>query len=581
MHMKVYKQILGLVACLLMVVSCVIQNEADDPLPTPPPVVEEGEVTISFGVSFPLEEGATKSIQNVTNLQLLVFDESNRFVARAGAILEDVIDYGGVDVRKFVVTLLSSGRARYIHFIAGYDWTGFKTTHELLFLDEGEIIPNLVSVDPRTVYWNRIALDGSSAFGTGVNENTFKNKVVTLIRNQAKISLVENASNFVLTGYTVYNRPSRGSVAAFKYDPLTFSYSFAEGNLTVPSSASPLPTPADPAGYINDPDGIRLYEWHNNGNSTTRVFVIFKGDYREMLSGGGLGPTQSNRYYKLDLTNTGNVGEVFDVIRNMHYQFNVQSVEFEGHPTAAAAAAAPASNNIFASLELRSYPYVSDGTSSLQVLKLEEIITQPGFTFQTDILYVPDVNFPSSYAPNDVEIIPVQPFNDSNWTWSYNVSTGRFSATPGSIPLEGSSVAEFKVTVKTPGSKIMRLIRLTLRQPYSLHVTRSVNNGVNLNIGDNYNISFVVPSTISENLFPISIYISSKFLSPRTDVGYDNKMLVETEGGSYRYKYEIKEAEKGTTVTLYFKTNAAAASETIKVESPPYFVLENIPINWI
>ena len=580
--MKVYKLILGLVTCLLAIVACVVQDELDI-TPTPLPVSEGEKVTLSFGVAFPIEEESTKTIRDVTDLQLLVFDENNQFVAKAEAILEDVILFGTDSVRTFKVTLLSSGRPRYIHFIAGYDWTGFKTTHELLFLDEGEIIPGLVSTDPRTVYWNRIALDGSSplGFGTGINENTFKNKVVTLIRNQAKISLAENTSNFELTGYTVYNRPSHGSVAAFKYDPLTFSYTYVEGQLTVPSNAVTLPIPADPGGYINNLDGIKLYEWHNNGNNATRVFVIFKGNYQENLSGGGLGPVQYNRYYKLDLTNPINAGEVFDVIRNTHYQFDVQSVDFEGYPSAAAAAAAAASNNVFASLELRSYPYVSDGTSSLQVLKLEEIITQPGFTFQTNIFYVPDINFPASFAPNDIEVIPVQPFDAGNWTLNYNVSggIGIFSATPTNIPSEGTITAEFKVAVKTPGSRMMRLIRLTLRQPYSLNVTTPANNA-NLSIGNNYNITFDVPATISDNLFPIKLYISSKNLSPRVDVGYDDKLLVITENNSYKYMYEIKAEKKGTTVTLHFKTNKDPGSETITIESPPYFVPVTRTITW-
>ena len=577
--MKTYKIILGIVACLFTVTSCV--DTKDMPIPVLPDIEEGKQVTLSFSSAF-FNEGTTKSITNVTDLQLLVFDENNQFITRTEAILEGVIQHGGVDVRTFKVTLLSSAKPRYIHFIAGYDWTGFKTTHELLYTNEGEIIPSMVSSGNRCVYWTRIALDGTTPFGMGINTNSFQNKIVHLLRNQAKISLlISNAvSTFTLDRYTIYNRPSHGTIATFKYNPTTFSYSFAEEQLTVAPQAIPGPTPVYPTDYISSDDGITLYEWNNNlGN--TRVFAIFRGTYREDLGNGNFGPPQANRYYKLDLVDSDNAGEVYDVYRNIHYRFIVETIEFEGYPTAAAAAAAPASNNVFASLELQDYPSISDGTSSLQVLKLEEIITQPLTNFQTNILYIPNLSSPTLTNPGAITITPVQPFDASNWTWNYtpnqpSTGVGLFSATPNVIPTEEVVTAEFKVSVT--GSSMMRLIRLTLRQPYALNATFP-DNGGNKSLGDPFRIQFTVPGTIPENLFPIPVYITTKYLSPDARAGYDNKMLVISEN-PYKFMYEIKANEVGTTVTLNFKINKDPGSETIAIVSNPYFISVNQPISW-
>ena len=580
--MKTYKIILGIVAGLFAITSCV--DTKDISLPEPLDIEEEEkQVTLSFSSAF-VNEGATKSVTDVTDLQLLVFDENNQFITRAEAILEDVIQLDSIDVRTFKVTLLSSGKPRYIHFIAGYDWTGFKTTHELLYTNEGEIIPAMVSSGNRCVYWTRIALDNTSPFGLGINANSFKNRIVHLLRNQSKISLVMGNAvpNFTLDGYTIYNRPSHGTIATFKYNPGTFSYSFSEGQLTVASQATPGLTPAYPTDYISSADGITLYEWNNNlGN--TRVFAIFRGTYREDLGSGNFGPPQTNRYYKLDLVDSGNAGEVYDVYRNVHYQFVVEAVEFEGYSTAAAAAAAPASNNVFASLELQDYPSISDGTSSLQVVKLEEIITQPLTNFQTNILFIPNLSNPTVAAPGAVTVTPIQPFDDLNWTWSYtpnqpNAGMGLFSATPMTIPTEEVVTAEFKVSVI--GSSMMRLIRLTLRQPYVLNADFPDNNGSNnKSLGDPFRIQFTVPGTIPENLFPIPIYITTKYLSPDARLGYDNKMLVISEN-PYKFMYEIKASERGTTVTLNFKINNDSATETITIVSSPYFNPVNQTIFW-
>jgi len=575
--MKRYRLIWGITVCLLIIVSC---TKDDNRFPV---IQEEGkEVKLSFFTNMlPENEIFTRTAENITDLTILVFDENYHYLSRSKAIL------GGVNVsghRKFEVMLASSGKNRYVHFVAGYDWTNFEDDYELIGTDEGEIIPRLIaneSADPanrKTSYWTRLALDGTAGYGTGITENTFEDKIIMLTRNRAKLTLTVNpiVTNFTLKGYTVYNQPDRGNIAVFKYT--NGSYTFTEGIITVPADAGQLAIPAV-NNYIADNEPIEFFEWNNNNeNSNIRMFVIFYGDYFDGTT------TQYNRYYKLDLVDSNSAGEVLDVTRNTYYHFELKLIDAPGYNNAALAAAAPAGNNVFASLELQEYPSVSDGTAMMQVTQLEDIITNATTKFTTEVYYIPDIiSAPAVYSPSTVTITPIGNTDITYWDLNYNITGGAVSVEIGLMPgktipstIEQPMIAEYKVTA----GKIVRTIRVIARSPYQLNATTPLSESPSLNQGGETSISFNVPNTISGNLFPLKIYIDAKFLSPNLD--FQEKIQVETGGGSYRHVYEIPETAKGTQITLHFRVNKDVGNnETIILDASPYFAPQAFTVNWL
>ena len=578
--MKLYRLIFGVAVCLLAIFSCVKEGN----FPNNSTSKEGEEVKLSFFTNMlPELEITTRTAANITDLMILVFDENYHYISRTKATLGGVEGTGSNEFRKFEVMLTSSGKNRYVHFVAGYDWTNFEDDYDLIGSDEGDIIPRLIveeSPDPanrKTCYWTRIALDGTAGYGTGITENTFENKVVLLTRNRAKMTLTVDptVTNFTLRGYTIYNQPDRGNIAVFRFSNGT--YTFTEGVVSVPADAGQLSTPAV-SSYVSDNEPIEFLEWNNNkGNSNIRMFVIFYGDYYDGIT------TQYNRYYKLDLVDSNNLGEVLDVIRNTHYSFRLKLIDTPGYANAALAAAAPAGNNVFASLELQEYPSVSDGTAIMRVTQMEDIITDAAMKFTTNIYYVPDISVPTTYDPAAVTVAPIGNTDVTYWDMSYNIVGNsvvvEIELLPGkTIPttIEQPMVAEYKVVA----GKIVRILKVTTRSPYHLNATTPLTGNPSLNQGGETTISFDIPATISNTLFPLNLYIDAKFLSP--NLNYSSEAIqVAVGGGSYRYVYKIAETARGTTVTLHFRVNKdAGTNETIILDASPYFACQTLNVSW-
>ena len=576
--MKLYRLIFGVAVCLPIVFSCVKDDSrfSNDAMPK-----EGEEIKISFLTNLSPEiEIATRTAANITDLMILVFDEDYHYLSRSKAIL------GGVDAngRKFEATLISSAKNRYVHFIAGYDWTNFEDDYDLIGSDEGDIIPRLIvneSTNPanrKTTYWSRIALDGTAGYGTGISENSFGSNVVMLTRNRAKMTLTVDpgVTNFTLKGYAVYNQPDRGNIAAFRYSG--GNYTFAEGTLTVPADASQLPPPTV-GNYVTEGQPIEFFEWNNNNeNSNIRMFIVFYGDYTD--AGGTVYP---DCYYKLDFVHSNNLGEVLDIIRNTHYHFELKTIDTEGYADPTNAAVAPAGNNIFASLELQPYPSISDGVSMLRVSQLEDIITESTMTFTTRIDYIPDITNMTAYEPSAITITPLGKTDVTYWDLSYSTVGGSVVAVIGLMPgktipsaIEQPMIGEYKVVA----GKIVRTLKVTARSPYNLNATTSLIPTPTIDQGGDATISFDVPGTIASNLFPLKLYIDAKFLSP--DLNYVEGIQVETGGGNYKYVYEIAETLRGTTITLHFKVNKnAGTNEAIILSATPYFAPQTLIVSWL
>jgi|GEM_PF-2110038 hypothetical protein len=574
--MKLYRLIFRVAVCLPIIISCVKEDNrknSNEP--------KEGEeVKISFFTNMSPEiEMTTRTSANITDLMILIFDENNHYISRTKAILGEVDASGN---RKFEATLISSGKNRYLHFVAGYDWTNFESDYDLIGTDEGDVIPKIVvdespsQADRKTSYWARIALDGTAGYGTGIAENTFKNSVIMLARNRAKITLTVDplVTNFTLRGYAVYNQPDQGNIAVFKYSNGT--YTFTDGVVSVPADAGQLPNPSSNY-FVGDNVAIELLEWNNN-KGNIRTFVIFYGDYFDGIT------THSYRFYKLDLVSSTNIGEVLDVIRNTHYHFILKLVDTPGYANAALAAAAPAGNNVFASLELQEYPSVSDGTGIMRVTQLEDIITNIAGKFITEVYYIPNISTPTVYNPAAITVTPLGNTDVTYWDMDYNIVgdgvTVEIGLMPGkTIPttIEQPMVAEYKVVA----GKIMRTLKVMARSPYQLNATTSLSLTQSLNQGGEATISFDVPSTISNSLFPLNLYIDAKFLSP--NLSYSSEAIqVSTGGGSYRYIYKIAETAKGTTITLHFRVNKdVGTNESIILDASPYFARQTLNASWL
>lgn len=546
-------------------------------------------VKLSFEAVLP--EVATRTVGQVNNLYLLVFDQNHRYLYKAQAVVGEVVDAGrlsGVDynpnngtlpaenrLRRFEVTLLTSSQPRIVHFIANYDWSGFPKDYEIEGTDEGQIIPRLYTgrgVAP--TYWQSFRFED-------IANDSFHNQVFILLRNKAKFTVdVSRVPNFRLKGYCMHNSPDRGTVAPY-YSKTATTGTGIYGDVLYDFPDMPVrPTimarmELGREGDVNtNRSPLLVYEYRNTeADDSKQMFLILKGQYPG---------TNYDSYYKVDLVTAVRDAqgyylgaELFDVVRNNHYLINIQKIDKEGYRTYEEAVANPAGNNLFASVELQDFPTVSDGTYKLSVDNTDAVMVLPGrFTSQ--------IAFSSGNGYRDVRVyLNRKPCNgaitdDEYLSYAnYNSATGVLSVDVKAVPTNTEKTYVFSVIAtpaENPTVHIQRTISLTVRPQYEFNATLTEDNATANPQGERVSLSFTVPGTLPRNLFPYYVYIAADQLSPYVSATVNDGLVMEKRGTRVFYRYTVGEKPGDTDVrkTLNFQRTTSNGTSVVTMYSSFY-----------
>lgn len=568
--------VVGLLAFLsFLSTSC---DKRDDVVGSVANLPEGTEFDVFFGMGDEgVEDSSIRGSQKpkIANLFILVFDENHRFVCRRKAVLTSIINQTSEypffslegeaippspsadnQIQKFTATLVSSEKHRYIHFVANYDWPNdYPQDYFLKGKDEGEIMAALKT--DKEVFWRKIEL-------SRLQPSTFNNKVVRLLRNQARVLVsVKERIGFQLLGYALYNVPDKGTVAPFVYDT-----NAPAGHVPYSFPSTPI-VPTEPAGFklivptesdVTMPtdriEGRRLFEYDNHGYEK-KAFVIIKGKKRGKSEG----------YYKIDLKRDPITGELYDIIRNMSYHVLISSVINEGYSTLQEAAENPAGNNLLASVELSDILSISDGENTLHMDKLGGVYVKPG-KFETTITYTGT----TGSSDNSLNHISFQLLNPEGQEItdvgdSYlskpnlDKNTGMLSIQIKKTPTEGNGDMLYNLFVigKSPvdGSILLRKMPFLLTQPYDFKAKiKPEKNPNNPSIGDDVTICFEIPKSMPNNAFPFEVLLEVTNLTPSLAAGHNNYMTIVLKDKKFYYSYIVKsDVEIGKTQMLYFKRN--------------------------
>lgn len=575
-----------------------VQTVKDDVVNT-----KEGDsITLTGTFEIPEAVLATRSaVGNVENLHLLVFDENHRFIQRAEAVLskpdknlsgqQTPNGNPGVLENKmlsFSAKLLSSNNKRTIHFVANYDFPAELSQDYLLRdMDEGELMNKLVeSRLNRAAYWRAFSFNGLSS-------TSFNNRVFRLLRNQAEVQLViERSADFELKGFCLHNAPRRGMVAPYvskqsldnadvdaHYRDVLYSF---PTNPTEPTLLGEMHTydalSAD-GNIANDAwktnkSNIAVFEYKNSDASRDKqVSLIMYGQKRVN------GRLERAGYYKIDLKKDLFYGqdymgsEPYDIIRNHLYKVTVNSVINKGYNTMEQALAAPAGNNIFASVELQDFAQVSDKNYTLNVGATEVILTKPS-VYTTNFVYrrvntnndmFDKVNVyynrqPVAQAFNNDPYIQSVNFNKSNGTLT--VTTKQNFPTSGFVSYKLLVIADSKDRA-TP-SRIQRIINLTLRPPYNFNASLTNYTGATVAQGQLVQLAFNVPGSIPTQLLPYTLLMEANGLTPSENQNI--KLVIKDKKIFYEYTVLPTDQNLGTKI-LYFKRNNSRGEVGVKLSS--------------
>lgn len=538
-------------------------------------IVDGREFVTSLGMhasNLPLSDlrsGGVEDIKQIQHMRILVFDEDQKFLYTADAVLGEDHTTSPTDaslylpdgkrdkievMRSFEVKLVESSKPRYLHFVVDYGWKNFSQDYFLKGTSAGELMTQLhtklevangnSSTKAFSPMWSIVRVDK-------LNKRTLEGKVIKLLRNYAKIQLqvadgVKATDRMTIDGYCIANSLNKGMVVSFRVQNYKYEFPFKITEATVPADAEFLPTPTDD-DMITPDKTFNLFE-SKNDHETKKMCVIIRGTKS--------GETRK-RYYKIDLVSRKNelsVNEYIQILRNNWYVINISRIKSEGYSSLEDALKAPADNNVFASVELKDFSKVSDGTYYLDVNPIQMVIVKPGtYSFNTIFNGKRDYTrfYPNWTAKDDLLM------GDWNKTTSTDPMQTTFTFTVDRIPAD--NIEEYKVEVVglryanksglNPGdpgydsnakspvidgvsgatTPITRTVHITLRSPYLFNA--KLEDDPSSNVTSDMILSFEVYTTIPQTLLPLEVLIEARDITPRNKGGASSAdlMIVERE----------------------------------------------------
>lgn len=488
-----------------------------------------GNVKVRFSAMIPeYNTIQTRANGGVNDMYVLVFDQNGSFITRELAILTDQTENGGT----FTASLPSSTNPRIVHFICNYNWSSFSNLG-MLGSNEAAVVALLSTTD--ATFWARRELP------SGINTGSFpSSNPIELLRNQAKMSVSNAASNFTLQGFTLHNTPNKSSVAPFN----TATTSFEGGVIT-----QPIGMGLNSAQLI-DISATEKYLFERKNRSATEITtVIVQGIY------GG-----SSYFYKIDLIDSESVR--YDIERNYHYMVKIQTVTKAGYTSFNDALNGASHNNTALDPIIEKYPIISDGVSKLQVEKTLIVVTEPNKPINVWANYYPNLN--NNTINNSGVAVSIMSDEGAlaSGSINYNSSTGIITATSAATIGAEPLVA----LIRVQKGDLVRTIRVVLREAFSFHpVTINNSSPAMLTGGQNSvaNLRFTIPADFPADLFPLPVKVYTQGLYPAA-----SGLQMVVTGGEIQYIYMV------TTTGVHnvqFKTNKSENNETVALKAN-YFI---------
>lgn len=502
---------------LIFIVGC-----SQDVITIPEKQLQDGEdVSVSFTTSVPeYKTVITRANGGVNEMYLLVFDENGNYIARRVATLSSQTSTGGT----FTAQLPSSSNRRIIHFVSNYDWTNFNDTPGI---NEAGVVA-LLSTQNAT-FWSRMVLN------SGISSTSFNGITVELLRNQAKISVINEAAELTYDGFTIHNTPQKGSVA-----PYSLANGFTVGTITEPLNISLSPALVSGISIAEK----FLFE-RKNASASNITTVIIRGTY-----------SGQQYYYKIDLIDAQK--NRYNIERNYHYIVKIKKVTRAGYTNFNDALQGASHNNTALDPIIEKYPMISDGTSKLEVERTLVVLTQPNQQLNVWAKYFPDIN--SETFNNSGVTVAIQSGNEAlvGSSLSFAPLTGIITATGlNQLP---QVPGEARIVVSQ--GELARTIRVVLRTPFVFDPV-TINNAspatLNGAQGENAVLRFNIPNDFPDDLFPLPINIYTQGLYPAVS---GLEMVVES--GQIHYIYRA--TQKGVQ-TINFKTNKSGNLETVTLKA--------------
>lgn len=551
----------------------------------------DGEtVTLTFTPHISGNGPSTKAMADqpagdIHNIYFAVFDEHGYKLSEyAEAVPNSKAQENGHDY-EYSVELKLTEEKRIIHIIA-------NAPKKLVFGSEAETMGALASFydasetdgDWSTAYWGRIELDGvyaapntkdHGAVGSpSYNAQKAKYKAVMdalssvkLIRNFARIVVLENVADFELHGFYLTNFPDRGSFAPYNRSTQEFQGDYADydtfddlidpdqGNYNgfTPATATIVNIAGNdevqeaqrvPQLATQQADGsmrAQGYCYERETPKSEPLYVIAYGRY----SGDA-----NDTYYKIDIRD--NSGNYFPILRNLSYNISIKTVSRSGYATIEDAIAAPPSGDVSSSLDLQDLTNISSGTARLFVNETNSVIVSNA-PVQLRYKFIPDLQTAKETAANSTNpgdtgngyvVITttngdtgavftdatIQPDKATDETDGYRVITLHPNTPSGVARTQTITITGHN---KTTGETLVRTVEFHLRSKLQMKATCT--QKIPQDIGEEVEVRIGLEEGLPSSIFSLNFLLEAEGLTLSSVEGSD-ALPVNTEISEHTHK---------------------------------------------
>ena len=522
---------LAFATAMTMVISC----QSEDLLVPDVPVNSSELVKVQFSTRVPaMEILKTKAVdpdgEAITKLVMFCFNERGLFVSTVEAETTPSTDFSGTyEVELPVVT-------DRVHIVANFHKSIDES--DMMGKSESEVLSTMVGSSGMMSYWARVTKGAHSSIKEAFETDY---QTVELIRDHARVTVVDNSSIYSDLAFTAVNTNAFGTVAPFN-----------DGGWDSPSLDNMFVTlPESDIKISGDGDVIALserqyqYVFETENSSADPVCVIIRG-----TSGG------QTKYYRVMLIDGD--GNFIPVMRNFTYQVNIEGRLDYGQDTFDAALTAPASNNVWVSVS-DDVNEVSSTEHSLAVKETHIVLGEDadvfGTTNQKYTVYYTLKALRGTLTEDDKPQI--------SWLEGNNVAQHTFASSTFTISADGRTaegaidVILFKpdVSLSTREGTILIKKGLLERKVNILTISKQdfAPAWITTNIyggekGSDVTMMFHISEDCPAELFPIDVLVSVNDMDVRNASGMvlpiitaDDERYGEDNGIGYKYVLTVTE----------------------------------------
>lgn len=584
-------------------------------------------IEIVTGVEIPeMPFGTTRAMgENPTAEEFLNTLHVNVFVYDRTGVMMQYIEPKDVEVLRIdqvnhhvyfkVSNIYSSSEPRRLHFVV-------TSAEDLREVDGGDYIYAMAS-ETTTMPALVVSGDTDAYWGvTELNEITpDMNLTIKLVRNFAKLSVtVDNLSNpqdFKLLGYTVVNRPGRGTVTPYRHQDhlfasffdssdqlLTYDQVIEQGYIGVNTASADadmtITTAAEVEASLNNSinrmkagQDTPYYIYERSQSSITNMsadvmvtYMIIAGEYK--------GKTY---YYKIDIgRDSAGKFSYYDLLRNFQYSVDILEVGGAGAPSVQDAMNGAAHNNLSASVVTRDLFSIGYNNELIEVSATRVIFTEQTTDYELRFRYSIPSNLSYTFDPRHLKVYDVA---DESREYSCQGITANRNT---QVDLSGEVIQNasltkdgdwyvLKVSSKTVPTDsrrfeqsirvyysdgdvgLGRTITFMLRRPWNFSNITYTNPGKDLS--KDLSLSFDLPSGLSSSLFPLIL----TFESDKQNIYALNGSSLTVQSGSSTFKgattdnvisyewrlewtdYAHGDDSEGGNYTANFRTNTTSADD--------------------